>query len=219
MFEDAIPGVSVIIPVHNGGKKFEKCLKGLSKCNPQPLEVIVVADGESDGAWRMAEKYGFKSLKLGTNKGPATARNKGAEIAIGNILFFTDSDVIVQSEAIGKIIETFKRYPEIAAVIGSYDDEPAEQNFLSQYKNLMNHYVHRKGKEDAFTFWGACGCIKKDIFIEVGMFDVSYGKAMIEDVELGYRLKNRGFKIRLEKTLLVKHLKKWGIKNWGHDLL
>ncbi len=203
--------VSVVIPVYNGGDKFLRCIEALSKCDPQPLEVIVVADGESDGVWRKAEDYGFKTYKFDTNNGPALARNKGAELAAGDILFFTDADVVVQTDTIGQIVETYQKYPEIIAVIGSYDDQPSERNFLSQYKNLMNHYVHQSGSDDAFTFWGACGSIRKAVFFEVGMFDVSYGKAMIEDIELGYRLKNRGLKIRLEKTLLVKHLKKWGI--------
>ncbi len=205
--------VSVIVPVYNGGEKFLQCIEALSVCDPAPLEVIVVADGESDGVWREAEKYGFRTFRFDKNNGPALARNKGAELAVGNILFFTDADVVVQSDTIGRIVEVYKKYPDISAVIGSYDDQPTEQNFLSQYKNLMNHYVHQAGNEEAFTFWGACGSIRKDVFFDAGMFDVSYGKAMIEDIELGYRLKNRGFKIRLEKTLLVKHLKKWEIKS------
>ena len=101
--------VSVVIPVYNGGEKFLKCLEALSKCNPAPLEVIVIADGESDGTWRMAEKYGFRTFKFDTNNGPALARNKGAELASGDILFFTDADVVVQIDTIGKIVETYKK--------------------------------------------------------------------------------------------------------------
>jgi hypothetical protein len=37
--------------------------------------------------------------------------------------------------------------PHLAGLIGSYDDEPAAQNFLSQYKNLFHHYIHQTASE------------------------------------------------------------------------
>ncbi len=49
--------------------------------------------------------------------------------------------------------------PDLAAVFGSYDDEPAAPNFLSQYKNLFHHFVHQQGSAEASTFWSGCGAI------------------------------------------------------------
>lgn len=45
----------------------------------------------------------------------------------------------------------------------------------------------------------------------MGGFDESYRKPSIEDIELGYRLKQAGLKIRLCKALQVKHLKRWEV--------
>lgn len=205
--------MSVIIPVYNGGDAFLHCLDAISLCDPAPHEVIVVADGESDGLWRKAEDYGFRTFLFDTNGGPARARNKGAELSTGNILFFTDADVVVRPDTIGRIIDSFKENPDISALIGSYDDSPGDPGFLSQYKNLMNHYMHQAASREAFTFWSACGAIKTDVFFDAGMFDIAYGKAMIEDIELGYRLIRKGLSIRLNKELLVCHLKKWDIKS------
>jgi cellulose synthase/poly-beta-1,6-N-acetylglucosamine synthase-like glycosyltransferase len=94
-------------------------------------------------------------------------------------------------------------------LIGSYDDAPAASNFLSQYKNLLHHYIHQTSNEEASTFWGACGAIRRDVFLKMGGFDESYGRPSIEDIELGYRLKRAGYQIRLRKSLQVKHLKRW----------
>jgi GT2 family glycosyltransferase len=100
-------------------------------------------------------------------------------------------------------------------VFGSYDDDPYQKDFLSQYKNLVHHFVHQNGKNDASTFWAGCGAIKNEAFSEIGGFDQEKFKtSSIEDIELGYRLKNNGYKILLDKTLQVKHLKKWSIKNY-----
>lgn len=51
--------------------------------------------------------------------------------------------------------------------------------------------------------------IRREIFLQMGGFNESYRQASIEDIELGYRLKRSGYKIRLCKTLQVKHLKRW----------
>jgi len=74
----------------------------------------------------------------------------------------------------------FRRKPDLAAVIGSYDDVPGAPNFLSQYKNLLHHYVHQTASEEASTFWGAAERFD-EIFLEMGGFDESYRQPSIED--------------------------------------
>lgn len=206
------PSVSVIIPVYNGGENFRRCLASLADCTPPPKEVIVVADGDSDGSWRLAEKQGFQVLRIATPGGPAGARNLGARAAKGDILFFTDADVMIPADTIDRIAIVFQQEFDLAALFGSYDDEPFETNWLSQYRNLLHHYVHQTGNEDASTFWAGCGAIRREIFLEMGGFDKQmYRYPSIEDIELGYRLKKTGYKIRLVKELQVKHLKHWDI--------
>jgi glycosyltransferase involved in cell wall biosynthesis len=201
--------VSVIIPVHNGGVSFVKCLSSLAAAAPAPYEIIVVADGDSDNSWAVAKQFGAKVLKLPVCGGPAKARNVGAQNATGDILFFVDADVTIYPETISKVKEIFGDRPELSAIIGSYDDEPGESNFLSQYKNLIHHYTHQVANEEAFTFWGACGAIRREVFLSLGGFDESYRRPSIEDIELGYRLKKANYRIGLCKDLQVKHLKRW----------
>jgi glycosyltransferase involved in cell wall biosynthesis len=201
--------VSVIIPVYNGGAMFRRCLSSLAQAMPAPLEIIVVADGDTDGSWRVAKEFGAKVHRIPTCGGPARARNLGARAAQGDILFFVDADVTIYPDTISQVIHAFKHEPSIAALIGSYDDAPGASNFLSQYKNLFHHYTHQTGCEEASTFWGACGAIRRDVFLSMGGFDESYHKPCIEDIELGYRLKQAGYRIQLCKDLHVKHLKHW----------
>lgn len=201
--------VSVIIPVHNGGDSFRRCLSSLAKTVPPPSEIIVVADGDTDGSWLLAKEFNTKVLRINTRGGPAQARNLGAKAAQGDILFFVDADVVVYPNTISQVASTFSREPDLAALIGSYDDAPGATNFLSQYRNLLHHYVHQTGCEEASTFWGACGAIRRQVFLAIGGFDESYRQPSIEDIELGYRLKQAGYRIRLCKDLQVKHLKRW----------
>lgn len=200
---------SIIIPVSRGGTNFAKCLSSAMAAIQKGDEIIVVADGEGDGSWRIAEQMGARVVKLPARSGPGRARNVGAEASQCDILFFIDADVIIPPDSIDRIRSIFETEKDLAALIGSYDEEPSEANFHSQYKNLFHHYVHQHGRAEASTFWGACGAIRRDVFLKAGGFDPSYDRPSIEDIELGYRLKAASQKIRLLPDLQVKHLKRW----------
>lgn len=202
--------VSVIIPVHNGGKTLARCLESVFKSSFLSFECIVADDNSYDDSLQIAEKYGARIVKVDAHKGAAYARNRGAEAAEGDILLFVDSDVEIYPDCIEKVAGFLAKEIGIAAVFGSYDDDPASRNFLSQYKNLFHHYIHQTSREDAGTFWTACGAIRKAEFFELGMFNENV--RMMEDIELGYRLKARNHHIYLHKGLLVKHLKYYSLR-------
>jgi glycosyltransferase involved in cell wall biosynthesis len=201
------PTVSVVIPVRNGGAKLRICLQSLSDCQSPPGEVIVVADGDTGKDRRVAEEFRAKVLTIPKPKGPSAARNLGARSAHGDILCFVDADVSLPRNALSQVSAAFKHDTELTAVFGSYNDSPFEKNFLSQYKNLLHHYVHQTANEKGSTFWTGTGAIRREVFVEMGGFNEEF--ICIEDIELGYRLWSAGYKIRLLKDLQVQHLKRW----------
>lgn len=204
------PFVSVIIPVHNGGKYIDRCLDALIASSYPTFEIIVVDECSTDETVAIARQKGLTILQLPGQSGPAAARNFGAQHAQGDILLFIDSDVTVRRETVALVVDNFQRYPDIAAVFGSYDDDPAEENFISQYRNLFHHFHHQNSNREASTFWAGCGAIRKKVFEEMGGFDQKrYLKPSIEDIELGYRIHKRGYKMLLDKKLQVKHIKRW----------
>lgn len=203
--------VAIIVPVYNGGGKFRASLDSIRRAVPPPDELIVVGDGDTDGSSQYAERARISIHRFPLPGGPGRARNLGASKAKSDILFFVDADVTVPEDIIRRVREIFSQHAEVAAVIGSYDDQPNETNFLSQYRNLLHHYVHQNGREEASTFWGACGAIRREAFLAIGGFDETYIKPSIEDIELGYRLKKAGRTIRLCKSLQVKHWKRWTV--------
>jgi glycosyltransferase involved in cell wall biosynthesis len=142
--------------------------------------------------------------------GPAYARNRGAEAARGEILLFVDADVVLAPGALQRVAKTFCYQPELAAVFGSYDAIPAAPGLVSQYRNLLHHFVHQNGNSNASTFWAGCGAVRRDVFEKVGGFDEQrFPRPSIEDIELGYRLRKSGHHIFLDKGLQGTHLKRW----------
>jgi glycosyltransferase involved in cell wall biosynthesis len=204
-----VPTLSIIIPVFNGSAHLAQCLREVERSQAPVLECIVVDDGSTDDSAAVAAAAGALVLNTSGRRGPASARNLGAATARGEVLLFMDADVCVHRETIGRFLARFEADASIDAIIGSYDDEPADPGFVSQYKNLLHHYVHQNGCSESAVFWTGCGAIRRDVFEASGGFDGSYSRPCIEDIDLGYRLREAGRRIVLDAAIQATHLKRW----------
>ncbi|MCC6407011.1 MAG: glycosyltransferase [Planctomycetes bacterium] len=203
------PSLSVIVPMFNAPEKLERSLAALKASNV-PFELIVVDDASTDPrSGDVARAAGAKLLRLAKNSGPGVARNEGSRHATGELLVFVDSDVVVHADTLAKFRALFEREPELDAAFGSYDDTPFEKGLVTEYRNLLHHYVHQTGPKSATTFWAGCGAIRRTVFAEVGGYDPAFDRPSIEDIELGMRLKARGKTIRLDPSIQCTHLKRW----------
>lgn len=203
--------ISVIVPVHNGAEFLARCLRAITASDYAPYECIVVDDGSTDASVTIARQFPVRVLRgHGGPFGPASARNRGARTARGEILFFVDADVVLKPDALRLAARIFAENPDVAAVFGSYDAKPAARGLVSQYRNLLHHFVHQNGSSEASTFWAGCGGIRRSVFERVGGFDEErFPRSSIEDIELGYRLRASGYRILLHKPLQGTHLKSW----------
>jgi glycosyltransferase involved in cell wall biosynthesis len=207
--------LSLIIPIRNGGPAFAHCLDALQRARAGcadlvQTELIVVDDGSTDDSPARARAAGAHVIATEGGRGPAAARNLGAHAATGDLLFFVDADVALHPDALRRAVLAFQSDPDLDACFGSYDDAPAAPNFLSQYKNLFHHYIHQHARAEASTFWTGCGAMRHTTFHVLGGFDEhTYRRPSIEDIDLGYRLRRRGGKIRLIKDMQCVHLKRW----------
>jgi glycosyltransferase involved in cell wall biosynthesis len=206
--------VSVIVPVYNGGWCLPQCLAGIRRSSFSRYELIVVDNGSTDDSVAIARAHGAVVLHCPGPSGPGAARNVAVQHAGGELLLFIDADVVVHQDTLARVAAHFHDNADLAAIFGSYDDNPAAPNFLSQYKNLLHHFVHQHGNSHASTFWAGCGAIRKSIFQKVGGFDHSkYPAPSIEDIELGDRMHRRGYRILLDKHLQAQHLKEWRLRS------
>jgi cellulose synthase/poly-beta-1,6-N-acetylglucosamine synthase-like glycosyltransferase len=207
------------MPVYNGADVLAKSLApllGMQRAG-EIAEIIVVDDGSTDASATIAAGTpGVTVISSGGRVGPGGARNVAARAAVGNVLWFVDADVVVHDDA-ARILSDALRLTDAAAVFGCYDDRPAGTNFLSQYKNLVHHYYHRREPGEAETFWAGCGAVRKKIFLASGGFDaITYRYPSIEDIELGFRLRERGYSILSAPALQGTHLKVWRLPNLLH---
>src|SRR4051794_39120344 len=205
-----LPRVSVIVPVHNGETTMARCLSALARSAADLCEIIVVDDRSTDTTAAIAASFGARVLANPGGRGPAAARNAGAAVAAGDILLFVDADVEVQPGTVAQFVAHFDRHPEVAAVFGSYDDDPAHPNFASQYRNLLHHFIHQTAERRSASFWAGCGAIRRHVFLAKNGFDAArYPRPATEDIELGLRLARGGHVVHLAREIQVKHLKAW----------
>jgi glycosyltransferase involved in cell wall biosynthesis len=206
--------ISIIVPVYNNASDIVECSSALIASSYPGSEIIVVDDASTDDTPLVAAQMGARVLRLAKNSGPAAARNYGARHARGEILFFVDADVVIAPEAVSCVVRIFEEHSDVAAVFGSYDAFPRAAGVVSQYRNLLHHFVHQNGNPEASTFWAGCGAIRRSVFRQVCGFDEKrFPRASIEDIELGYRLRQAGHRILLDKALQGTHLKHWNLRS------
>src|SRR5438128_3058306 len=143
--------LSVVIPATDGRPTLDRVVDAVRNAVHAPEEVIVVD----------------RPRLLG----PAAARNLGARKATGDVLVFLDADVEVHQDAFERIRSVFDSDGDLAAVFGSYDDDPAAGGVGSDFRNLLHNHVHHEGAGVAATFWAGLGAIRRDVFLQLGGFD------------------------------------------------
>ena len=95
--------ISVVIPVYNGELYIAECIERLLRQTYENLEIVVVSDGSTDRSVEIAEKYPVKIIQFEQNRGPATARNAGMDVATGKYVHFMDVDDAINDEFYEKL--------------------------------------------------------------------------------------------------------------------
>ncbi len=199
--------ISVVIPVYNGQEYLGKCLEAIYQSKYPPCEVIVVDDCSTDNSLAVAGRFPCRVIKLEEKHGAARAKNRGAEEAGGDVIFFTDADVLLEGDTLSLVAEDFAD-PQISGVVGLLSKDVRYSNFCSEYKNLWMHYTYARLPAYTGAFYTSVAAIRRTVFKDNSGFDENYrGASVTEDAEFGQRLLTAGHKIYSDKRLTVRHLK------------
>jgi len=194
---------SVIIPVHNGERTLQHCLSAiLASEGIAELEIIVVDDGSTDSSAIIASNFPCRLIHFEHSRGPSVARNRGVEEAHAARVVFVDSDVVVRPETLVLLLRVLDDSP---AAFATYDPEPLNKNFATLLYHTLSCSSLQDTNEKTSVFYSYCAAIWKDLFVELGGFDVHFTRATFEDVELGCRLASRGLYTKHLKSVKVVH--------------
>lgn len=107
---DLTPLVSIIIPVYNVEPYLRKALESIINQTYSNLQIIIINDGSTDGSQKIIDKFACENSNRITvvtqkNQGLSGARNTGLKYVNGKYIYFFDSDDILKSDAIEKLVE------------------------------------------------------------------------------------------------------------------
>jgi hypothetical protein len=156
------------------------------------FDVLVVNDAGCalDGLIEADERV---TLVQGSGLGPAAARNAGIARAVGELVVFTDDDVIPQPGWLRAAVAALQRAPDAVGVVGRVDSPP--------FDPLYEHSVRGDGLGNFLT----CNVVYRRAALgRVGGFDTGYPYPHAEDRDLGYRLHEVGALV-YEPQMVVLH--------------
>jgi GT2 family glycosyltransferase len=222
--EPATPSVSVVVCTRNRADDLQKCLQSLQGLKEAPDEIIVVDNDPSNGATRrLVEQMPGVLYVAEPRPGLSVARNAGVRHATGEIVAFTDDDVLVDPNWIRRLARGFSD-PSVMVVTGLV--LPAELETFAQH-HFETHTSFSQGyrtkvfdrrffdatQRVGVPVWsigaGANMAIRRRAFELVGLFDERLGagaSGCSEDSELWYRVLAAGWTCRYEPTAVVHHV-------------
>ena len=110
----AQPLVSIIVPVYNGEKTIERCLRSIQNQSYSNIEVLVVNDGSSDHTERIIRKYAQRDSRFRyiekENTGVSDSRNVAMAEAKGDYFQFVDGDDWLVKQATEEFVNTALTY-------------------------------------------------------------------------------------------------------------
>ncbi len=186
--------VTVVVPCYNQEKYIKDCLDALLNQTRPADEILVINDGSNDKSMEIVNQYQeIRIINHEGNKGLATARNTGYKHADGEIVVYVDSDANADPEMLENLLKEYND-PGVSGVGG----RGIEANIASKFDLWRKIHSSQQSGEELIPnhkwLWGLCSSYRKSALAAVGGFDVFY-RTNAEDVDIGYRLTKKGFRL------------------------
>ena len=229
--------VSVVVCTRDRPEPLERCLGSLQQLTPAPQEIVVVDNASRSSAVRDLVE-GTRGVRYVAEPRPglSVARNTGIRSTVGEVVAFTDDDVVVEPHWIARLQRAFDD-PRVLAVTGLV--LPAELETEAQYMFQHGHSGFGWGfrpllYDEAFfarmkprgvPVWhvgaGANMAFRREAFRHTGLFDERLGagaSGCSEDSEMWYRVLAEGWHCRYEPTAVVHHYHRGDMAALRHQM-
>ncbi|MBI4212694.1 MAG: glycosyltransferase [Chloroflexi bacterium] len=215
---EAAPPVAVVVVNWNGRRYLESCLAALSRQTYPNLQVVLVDNGSTDGSAELVESQfpGVRLIRNDRNLGFAAANNQAIRATDTPYVATLNNDTLPEPGWLAALVSTAESDPSLGAV--------ASKMVFAGGLDTINSCgiaLDRAGIAwDLFGGWpaaavdrprevfGACAgaaLYRRAMLDDVGLFEASFF-AYLEDVDLAWRARLRGWKARLAPQAVVAHV-------------
>lgn len=190
--------ISIITPVYNSEKTIERTI--LSVVNHSlnsELEYIIIDGGSTDQTLDIINRFSSSITILVSerDKGTYDAMNKGINLATGDIIGIINSDDWYNDGALKTVQDTFEQNPEISIVHSPVNNYLSGQQLSTFMPGKLENLPFK------FTIAHPSCFVKKEVYNQIGLFDLSY--PMAADYDFMFRAYTAGYKFQCVDTPLA----------------
>ena len=207
------PSISVVVPTYRRRASVIRALSALSRQDlpAEEFEVIVAVDGSDDGTSDAIASFTAPfELRVvdGPRRGRAGACNAALELASGEVVVILDDDM----EPASGCLRAHRRHhaeAEQVCVMGAvpvrFDrDAPPAARFMAWKFDLYLDRLARPQHVFALRdFYSGNTSLRRDVLLDVGLFDEAFTVYGNEDLELSLRLRAAGVRLRYDRDALA----------------
>lgn len=216
--------ISVVIPMHDCSTTINDTLKSILSSVRKPDEIICVDDASQDNTLEVVRAFSKSCevaigiVALERTKGPAHARNRGAQKASSAYLLFLDSDVTLQPDTLTVLATRLQSSQGRGAAVALYHERNLAGGILSDFTTFYSAYNYSFRRSPSRShFSSQCALVCREDFFAVGGFDESFRAATVEDIELGWRMRDASLPIVAESAARVFHNSRYDFRGFTRN--
>jgi len=214
------PLVSVVVVTHNSVEFVRPCLESIAAETSYPNYEVIVVDNASTDATREAIRAHmaagdarFKVQELAANIGFAAANNAGAQAAEGEYLVLLNSDTIVTSGWLGRLLRHLQRDPKVGLVCPVTNFAGNEAMIETEYVSAeeMQAFAQDLARSQEGRLLDIavaplyCAIMRRTLWRQLGGLDERFQIGMFEDDDLSLQVRQRGLRVAAAEDCFVHH--------------
>ena len=206
------PKVSVVVCSCNGAQTVAETLAALEDMEYPDYEIIVIDDGSTDQTSAIASKHNVRLIRT-ENRGLSVARNLGLKAATGEIIAYIDDDAYPDPHWLTYLAAAFL-HTEHAGVGGPNIAVPGDGAIADCVANAPGGPNHVLLSDDVAEHIPGCNmAFRREKLLAIGGFDPRFRVAG-DDVDICWRLQERGWTIGFAPSAVVWHHRRNSIKRY-----
>ena len=202
-------GLTVVIPTLMRSKYLSRIIDVLRASEGDSVEVLIVADTGHGARLSEANALGCEPgrrfrLISSVRGGPSAARNVGIQHATNELIAFLDDDCVPTPEWCLTAQQFMTQHPECTAA-GGLIEQAAFQSLAVDYLRFTRHLQKIYDRSPPPGIISANCVFRRQALVSVGGFDESFDRPGGEDVDISFRLRQKGAVLSFAPQLKVTH--------------
>ncbi|MCD4751676.1 MAG: glycosyltransferase [Anaerolineaceae bacterium] len=209
---DFAPKVSVVIPVKNGEKMLEACIRSVASQNypAKQLEILVIDNGSTDRSFEVFQ--GIKNIEQRmvwhsiTGRGKAWAINSGIYLSQAQYFINIDCDLVLEPDAVNNAVAYLEAHEDVGTATGYLVILPQDEKvstsrkMLAQVEFMEYASVFEVGRANQtllnalFTLSGAFTVFRRNVLLKTFLYNQD---TVSEDTEMTFQLYSRASEYRI----------------------